>query len=124
MSTILLKIEEPSALRPAIGPAPTGLPFLRLGFRPFYFGASLAAIALMAFWPFVFLGHLVPASGLAPSLWHAHEMIFGCIVAVVVGFLFTAGKAWTGLGTPRGPALAALAVLWLAGRIASLAAPA
>jgi uncharacterized protein involved in response to NO len=124
MSTLLLKIEEPSPLRRPIGPAPAGLPFLRLGFRPFYLGAALAAVALMALWPAVFLGHLRPASGLAPTLWHAHEMIFGCITAVVVGFLFTAGKAWTGLGTPRGSTLAALALLWLAGRLASLAAPA
>jgi uncharacterized protein involved in response to NO len=124
MSTLLLKIEEPSPLRRPIGPAPAGLPFLRLGFRPFYLGAALAAVVLMALWPAIFLGHLRPASGLAPTLWHAHEMIFGCITAVVVGFLFTAGKAWTGLGTPRGPALAALALLWLAGRVASVIAPA
>ncbi len=35
--------------------------------------------------------------------WHAHEMVFGFAAAVVVGFLFTAGKAWTGLQTPQGP---------------------
>jgi uncharacterized protein involved in response to NO len=84
----------------------------------------LFAVAAMALWPAVFLGRVRPASGLAPVLWHAHEMIFGAMMAVVVGFLFTAGKAWTGLGTPRGPALAALALQWLAGRFASLAAPA
>jgi uncharacterized protein involved in response to NO len=38
----------------------------------------------------------------APLLWHAHEMLFGFAVAVIVGFLLTAGKAWTGLPTPRG----------------------
>ena len=59
----------------------------------------------------------------APVLWHAHEMLFGFAVAVIVGFLLTAGKAWTGLGTPRGAALAALALLWLAARLAAVLAP-
>ncbi len=50
-------------------------------------------------------------------LWHAHEMIFGFALAVVVGFLFTAGRNWSNLPTPTGAPLAALAALWLAGRI-------
>ena len=123
MSTILLTISEPGSRSGALGPSPRGLPLLRLGFRPFYLAAALAAVALMALWPAVLLGHVRPASGLAPSLWHAHEMVFGCIAAVVVGFLFTAGKVWTGRATPRGPGLAALALLWLAGRVAGLLAP-
>jgi uncharacterized protein involved in response to NO len=123
LSSILLTLSEPSGRPGRVGPAPYGLPFLRLGFRPFYLSAALAAVALMALWPAVFLGRVHPASGLAPTLWHAHEMIFGCVVAVVVGFLFTAGKVWTGLATPRGPALAALVLLWLAGRVAGLLAP-
>jgi uncharacterized protein involved in response to NO len=101
----------------------SGLPFLRLGFRPFYFGAALFAVLVMVSWYGVFLGQLVPASGLAPVLWHAHEMLFGFAVAVIVGFLLTAGKAWTGLPTPRGASLGALFALWAAARIAALAAP-
>jgi uncharacterized protein involved in response to NO len=97
---------------------------LRLGFRPFYLAAALAAVAAMALWPAVFLGRVRPASGLAPVAWHAHEMLFGVMAAVVVGFLFTAGKVWTGQGTPRGAALGALVALWLAGRVAGLLAPA
>jgi uncharacterized protein involved in response to NO len=46
-----------------------------------------------------------------PLLWHAHEMLYGFAVAVIVGFLLTAGKAWTGLATPRGATLAAMAGL-------------
>lgn len=121
----LMTIVEPVSPRPGpAGPQPRGWPALRLGFRPFYLAAALAAVAAMALWPAVFMGRLQPASGLAPTLWHAHEMIFGVMMAVVVGFLFTAGKAWTGLDTPRGPALAALVALWLAGRCAGLLAPA
>ena len=28
-------------------------------------------------------------------MWHAHEMLFGFALAVIVGFLFTAGRNWT-----------------------------
>jgi uncharacterized protein involved in response to NO len=44
-------------------------------------------------------------------------MLFGYTLAVVTGFLFTAVRNWTGKPTPTGPALAALAALWLAGRV-------
>lgn len=44
-------------------------------------------------------------------------MVFGFCIAVVVGFLFTAARNWTGLWTPRGIPLALFVTLWLAGRI-------
>jgi uncharacterized protein involved in response to NO len=48
---------------------------------------------------------------------HAHEMLFGFTMAVVTGFLFTAVRNWSGQPTPTGPVLAAIAVLWIAGRV-------
>jgi len=96
---------------------------LRLGFRPFYLGAAALAVVFMVLWRSVFSGTLLPRSGIEPVLWHAHEMLFGVVAAVIVGFLFTAGKTWTGLPTPRGAPLATLFLLWLGGRIASLLAP-
>jgi len=102
---------------------PQGLPFLRLGFRPFYVGGALLAALIVPLWVAIFLGwlQLTPAS--QPLLWHAHEMLFGFAVAIIVGFLMTAGKAWTGLATPRGATLAALALLWLGARVASVTGP-
>jgi uncharacterized protein involved in response to NO len=44
-------------------------------------------------------------------------MLFGFALAVVVGFLFTAGRNWSGRPTPTGATLAALAALWVAGRV-------
>ncbi|RTL21918.1 MAG: NnrS family protein [Burkholderiales bacterium] len=112
---------------PLLGQAPSlephGVPLLRLGFRPFYLLAALAGALLMPLWWAVFTGRLAPASGLEPVSWHAHEMLFGMVAAVVVGFLFTAGKTWTGLPTPRGGQLAFFALLWLAARIAAIVAP-
>ena len=106
---------------------PQGLPLLRLGFRPFYLGGALLAALIVPLWVALFLGWAPLASMVAPNvaplLWHAHEMLFGFAVAIIVGFLMTAGKAWTGLATPRGAALAALAVLWLAARVASVVGP-
>ena len=106
-------------------PAAHGLPLLRLGFRPFYLGAAVFAAVAVPFWAAFMLGQVSLPTTLSPLLWHAHEMLFGFAVAVIVGFLLTAGKAWTGLATPRGVALGALALLWLSARVAALvAAPA
>jgi uncharacterized protein involved in response to NO len=44
-------------------------------------------------------------------------MLFGFTLAVIVGFLFTAGRNWTGRPTPAGWPLAALALLWIAARV-------
>lgn len=104
-------------------PAPRGWPLLRLGFRPFYLGAAAFAVLAVPLWLALLLGRVSMTLSLPPLLWHAHEMLFGFAVAVIVGFLLTAGRAWTGLATPRGAALGALAMLWLAARVAAIAAP-
>jgi uncharacterized protein involved in response to NO len=107
----------------AAAQVPPGWPVLRLGFRPFYLGGALLAALIVPLWVVMFLGKLQLATNVAPLLWHAHEMLFGFAIAIIVGFLMTAGKAWTGLPTPRGAALGALALLWLAARVASVAGP-
>ena len=104
-------------------PAPRGWPLLRLGFRPFYLGAAAYGMLAILLWVGMLLGQVSLNLSVSPVLWHAHEMLFGFAVAVIVGFLLTAGKAWTGLATPRGAVLAALAVLWLAARLAAVFAP-
>ena len=88
----------------------------KLGFRPFYLLASSFAALSIALWALQFSGMLAHAYLQGP-LWHAHEMLFGFALAVVVGFLFTAGRNWSGQATPTGAWLAALAALWVAGRI-------
>jgi uncharacterized protein involved in response to NO len=104
-------------------PAPHGMPWLRLAFRPFYLGAALLAALIVPLWVAVFLGAVSWQPTPPTLLWHAHEMLFGFAIAVIVGFLMTAGKTWTGLATPRGPTLGALFLLWLSARVASLLAP-
>lgn len=115
----------PTIARPGspAAPLPRGWPVLRLGFRPFYLGAALFGALAVPLWMAAFTGHAAVDLPVAPLLWHAHEMVFGFFVAVIVGFLLTAGKAWTGLATPRGAALGALVALWLAARVAGVTGP-
>lgn len=114
---------NPAANMASAPPLPQGMPWLRLAFRPFYLGAALLAALIVPLWVMVFLGALSWQPKPLPLLWHAHEMLFGFAIAVIVGFLMTAGKTWTGLATPRGPALGFLFLLWLSARVASLVAP-
>ncbi len=86
-------------------------------------GTALLACLAVPLWIAIFLGRIQVPLPMSPLLWHAHEMLFGFAAGVVVGFLLTAVKAWTGLETARGPLLGALALLWLAARLASLVAP-
>lgn len=102
---------------------PSGWPLLRLGFRPFYLGAAVFALLAIPLWVALFLGHWSPTLALPSLLWHAHEMLFGFAMAVILGFLLTAVKAWTGLATPRGMFLGALALLWLAARVTAVTGP-
>ena len=102
---------------------PRGWPLLRLGFRPFYLCAALFGMLAIPLWLALFLGQVSAGLSVSPLLWHAHEMLYGFAVAVIVGFLLTAGKAWTGLATPRGAFLGALVALWLAARIAAIVGP-
>ena len=57
-------------------------------------------------------------NGLPPSVWHAHEMLYGYTLAVIAGFLLTAVTNWTGLQTLRGIPLLLLLLTWLAARVA------
>jgi len=96
--------------------APRGFALWQLGFRPFYLLASGFAAVSIGLWALQFTGHL-SAPYLPGALWHAHEMLFGFALAVIVGFLLTAGRNWSGRPTLSGGKLAALAVLWLAARV-------
>ena len=96
--------------------SPTAL--LAYAFRPFFLLASAYAMILIVAWMGVwFLAW--PLAGQVPTMqWHAHEMLFGMVGAAIAGFLLTAMCNWTGARPLAGPGLAALAALWLVGRVA------
>ncbi|MCL5060133.1 MAG: NnrS family protein [Candidatus Thermoplasmatota archaeon] len=110
----LLPIEDPRKRPPLTGWAP-----FALGFRPFFLSAGFYAVLMMALWLLVLRGGL-DIENLSPPVWHGHEMLFGFAMAVIAGFLLTAAQNWTGIRTPSGPPLAALFLLWLAGRLVFL----
>jgi len=100
-------------IRPWSGPA-----LLSYGFRPFFLLAGLQAVWTMAVWTLVQLGLAdLPAAWPAPA-WHAHELLFGYGAAALAGFLSTAIPNWTGRLPLSGLPLAALAGLWILGRLA------
>ena len=93
-------------------------PFWSFGFRPFFFGAGLWAVASMVLWNGVWtMGWAVP-SAFDPLAWHVHEMLYGYAGAALAGFLLTAIPNWTGRLPVRGASLAGLFALWILGRIA------
>jgi len=108
---------------PSQGVLSPAAPFLSIGFRPFYLGAALWAVLAVPLWYAVYARGL-PLDPILPlPAWHAHEMVFSFAPAVIVGFLLTAVRNWTGLPTPSGAALAALFALWAAARILLITGP-
>jgi uncharacterized protein involved in response to NO len=74
----------------------------------------------MAVWLPLFFGEITIATLFAFRDWHAHEMLFGYLAAVLTGFLLTAIPNWTGRLPLQGTSLLALVLVWLAGRLAVL----
>jgi uncharacterized protein involved in response to NO len=95
-------------------------PFLSIGFRPFYLGATIFAALSVPLWVASYASPVFSPGTVPPMLWHAHEMVFGFAPAVIVGFLLTAVRNWTGRPTPSGRALGALFLLWVLARAANL----
>ena len=92
-------------------------PPLRLAFRPLFLGGTLFSIIVVAWWSHFWLNpfNWQPYGG--PICWHAHEMLFGFGVSIVVGFLLTAVQTWTGVVGLRGRPLLVLVLAWILGRL-------
>ena len=74
----------------------------------------------MLLWIGAVTGAWTIASDYGPVAWHAHELLFGYVGAVMTGFLLTAIPNWTGRLPVSGGPLLALLLLWLVGRVAML----
>jgi len=110
MSVDLLRVQEPDP--------PSFAASFELGFRPLYaLGMAWAGVVVMV-WVFA---PGVAQAPLAGVLWHAHEMLWGFVATIAVGFLLTAVPNWTGRPTLRGWPLAALCLAWLLARAGLLA---
>ncbi|GAB1717214.1 MAG: NnrS [Nitrobacter sp.] len=91
-----------------------------IGFRPFFLMAGIWSATALAGWIVMLTMGIAPPSRFDPLTWHIHEMLFGFVMAAIAGFLLTAIPNWTGRAPVSGWPLAALAALWLAGRVACL----
>ena len=89
-------------------------------FRPFFLFACIFSVLSISAWAAVLTGelHFMPYGGL--TFWHAHEMLFGFVAAIIVGFLLTAVQSWTGLRATHGIPLITLFTLWLLARMCML----
>src|SRR5581483_7960208 len=96
---------------------------LASGFRPMFLLAGLAALALVPTWVLVWDYGLALPGFWPPTLWHAHEMVFGFVAAAIAGFLLTAVPSWTGQRGFAGAPLLILLVLWVAARALIACAP-
>lgn len=95
-------------------------PFLRGGFRPFFFGAASWAVIAITLWLCVLSGAINLPTRFEPVAWHRHEMLFGFVGAAITGFLLTAIPNWTGRLPIAGKPLLSLFGLWAAARLAVL----
>jgi uncharacterized protein involved in response to NO len=87
------------------------------GFRSSFFLAGIAAVLLVPLWAVSFVAGTSVGSGWPPTLWHAHEMLFGFIASAIAGFMLTAVPSWTGQKGFSGAPLIALAAVWLSARL-------
>lgn len=92
------------------------------GFRPFLLLGIAWGMLLLPLWlaEYALTGTASPR--LAAPLWHGHEMLFGFAAAIIAAVLLTAIPSWAITEEVTGWPLALLAVVWLAGRLAMLAA--
>ena len=102
------------------------LPLFMCGFRSFFLAAGLLACLLMAAWLLMLSGAWPTLSQWAPpggvAVWHAYELVLGFGSAAVAGFLLTAVPEFTQTAPVASQRLAPLALLWLLGRLAWVAA--
>ncbi len=91
-----------------------------LAFRPLFLCGSIFSIVAIFIWAGIFSGHLhlnVFGGGL---WWHIHEMLFGFVCAIIMGFLLTAVQNWTSQKSISHFPLLTLVLLWLSARLALL----
>lgn len=100
--------------------APPRNTFLSYAFRPFFLLNGWFAILVIAVWIFALHGTGTASLGSGDPLWHAHEMLFGFVMAAVAGFSLTAVATWTGRPAVSGAVLGFLLLAWLMGRAAML----
>ena len=95
----------------------------QIAFRPFFLFSSLFAMLAIGLWLLLLTGKtgsFEPYGGW--YIWHGHEMVFGYVQAIVIGFLLTASRNWTGQTGASKTLIQIIFAAWLAARVAWLIA--
>ncbi len=93
-------------------------PLFAYGFRTFFLAVGASAVVLVPLWAARFSFGWPLGTDWPPTLWHAHEMLFGFAGAAIAGFLLTAVPSWTGQKGFAGAPLMLMSGVWLLGRLA------
>lgn len=100
-------------------------PIWQISFRPFFLLASFFITFALALWAAVLSNTLpISLSTFQPYggwfMWHGHEMIFGFVQAVAIGFLLTASRNWAGQPGISSNFIKLLVASWVLARFAWL----
>lgn len=87
------------------------------GFRPLFPLAALSALFYVLYWGLYLAGLLDAGDHFDPMLLHRYDMIFGYLVAAMIGFLAAAVPAWSGTDKIARGELLAFTLLWILGRL-------
>jgi uncharacterized protein involved in response to NO len=101
-----------------VQPSVRGFALFSYGFRPFFLLGGVYAFIMIPWWVYRFAHAGAAFAGLPAMYWHAHEMIYGFVMAAIAGFLLTAVPSWTGERGFAGKPLIAAVMFWLVGRLA------
>jgi len=87
-------------------------------YRPFFILAAISSLFYMTIWTLFYTFKLpLDFENISPTMWHAHEMLFGYTMAVIAGFLLTVEKYWLGKNIDSKSILLTLVILWIAARV-------
>jgi len=100
-------------------------PIWQISFRPFFLVASIFITLALFLWGLILSNSLPNAlSDFQPYagwfVWHGHEMIFGFVQAVAIGFLLTASRNWAGQPGISSNFIQLLVASWVLARLAWL----
>ncbi len=89
-----------------------------VAFRPFFLLAGISSLYYMIIWTAYYSFQLnLNFQSISPTMWHAHEMLFGYTAAVIAGFLLTVEKYWLGVEINKKFLLVSLLTLWVLARV-------
>jgi len=87
-------------------------------YRPFFILSAISSLFYMTIWTLFYTFKLpLNFENISPTMWHAHEMLFGYTMAVIAGFLLTVEKYWLGKNIDSKSILLTLVILWIAARV-------